>query len=397
MKRDLVKVFIGENLSKVILLIVNVLLISMMTVSEYAKFTLLFSVTMLGSQLACAAIERLYIVDYVEFAPYAKSALFASLAICLVGVLIYIYASVTLIESMVVCGAMIATSLQQFRRIKYQQRQYFGFYAASDLIKSSIWFLGVVSVFYIWGQLTAIIALSVLIIASSVSLISMPRVPVDDFMAPKYNCAKVLRVLTNNLDVYVYTLLAAILPYMAVLLANQTENENLIATYGAAMRFQAITASIIQVFNVVFLPKISTAVAIGQGAVFLRSSLKKMPIMSVVLLMVIIFVSYLIPYVDGGKYPDAVFVYIVLSGCSWMSLISVSSINYLLANHAYRLILVAMVSGLMTLVISSSIFEMYSPKFGIAYASLLGYMVVSSFLLFCALRSSVQSDSQRAN
>ncbi|MGS7251613.1 lipopolysaccharide biosynthesis protein [Pseudomonas anuradhapurensis] len=398
MKRDLIKVFIGENLSKAILLAVNLLLISMMSVSEYAQFTLLFSLTMLGTQLACAATERLYIVDHENFAPFARQALFGSLSLCLVAVLVYLHGMVSLLENAIVCGAMLILSLQQFRRITYQQRQYFGFYVVADLLKSTIWLVSVVTLFYIVGQLTAAVALTLLVFASIAGLLCMPKVPPEDLAIRQYRLRDLFSAIAGNFEVYSYTLLAAVLPYMAVLLVSQSENDVLVATYGAAMRFQAVTASVIQVLNVVILPKISTAVSSGQGPKFLKSSHKKIPIMSAIIFLVTLIVSLAMPYVDGGKYPDAPHIFIVLSGCSWMSLISVASVNYLLARHAYRQILIAMIAGLLVIVISSIFLQLYFQKYGIAYAALSGYVVIASFIFVAAKRKSILdvSAEQRA-
>lgn len=398
MKRDLIKVFIGENLSKATLLAVNLLLISMMSVPEYARFTLLFSVTMLGSQLACAATERLYIVDYENFAPFARQALFASLSLCIVAVLVYLHGAVSLLESAIVSGAMFILSLQQFRRITYQQRQYFGFYVVADLLKSSIWLVGVIALFHIGGQLTAAAALTLLVFASIAGLLCMPKVPREGVTIQKYRLRELFLAIGGNFEVYSYTLLAAVLPYMAVLLVSQSENDALVATYGAAMRFQAVTASVIQVLNVVILPKISTAVSSGQGSNFLRSSHKKIPIMSAAIFIVTLIVSLTMPYVDGGKYPDAPYVFVLLSGCSWMSLISVSSVNYLLARHAYRQILIAMIAGLLVILISSIFLQLYSREYGVAYSALLGYVIIASFILVAARRKSIldMSAGQRA-
>lgn len=398
MKRDLIKVFIGENLSKAILLTVNLLLISMMSVPEYARFTLLFSLTMLGAQLACAATERLYIVDYENFAPFARQALFASLSLCLIVVLVYLHGVVSLLEGAIVCSAMLILSLQQFRRITYQQRQYFGFYVVADLLKSSIWLVGVMALFYIGDGLTAAVALALLVFASIAGLLCMPKVPGGDLVVRQYRLRDVFLVIAGNFEVYSYTLLAAVLPYMAVLLVSQSENDALVATYGAAMRFQAVTASVIQVLNVVILPKISIAVSSGQGPQFLKLSYKRIPIMSAVIFLVTLIVSLMMPYVDGGKYPDAPYVFMVLSGCSWMSLISVTSVNYLLARHAYRQILIAMIAGLVVIVLSNAFLQLFFQQYGVAYAAFSGYVVIASFILVAARRRSILdvSAEQRA-
>jgi hypothetical protein len=106
--------------------------------------------------------------------------------------------------------------------------------------------------------------------------------------------------------------------------------------------------------------------------------------MTIAAVAITVLVAYAIPYVDKGKYPDAPAVFMFFAGCSWLSLISVASINYLLAMQVYRPILITMALGLLLTLISYFVFSMYFPVLGIAMSSLAGYIVINGMLIWCA-------------
>lgn len=390
MKKQLLKVFFGENLSKGLLLLVSLILINGMSVTAYAQFTKLFTLIMLGSQLACAAVERLYIADHENFRPYAARALWGCMAVCVVAVLGYLWDEITVLERMSVVGGLVFLSLFQYRRIIYQQSQSFSHYLLADILRNSCWLVAVVWFYFAHLEISALLATLLLSGATVVGLCVMPRVePSQQHVNDKPSFMEVLSVMCKNADVYVYTLVAAVLPYMAVLMASHTSDSTLTATYGAAMRYQAIIATCIQVMNVVYLPKISEYVSRGESEQFLRSSLRAIPVLSVFVILVVIAIVLVIPYIDKGRYPDAPLVFSVLAGCSWMSMLAVSSVNYLLATKVYRPILVAMMLGLFAIVVGNFYLQGVFPVLGVALASLFGYMVINLFIIMKARKLSL--------
>lgn len=396
MKRELIKVFIGENFSKSLLLIVNLVLISGMSVSQYAQFTLLFSLVLLGSQLVCAATERLYIADYDNFRVYSKQALIGCMGICLIIFIIYLDGISTISEKVTVCIALVILSLYQFRRITYQQRQNYSLYLIADIFKNGGWLISILVLFYLNVEASAEIAILLLVVSAMIGFVFVPKIAhpiIEGGKAPSYQ--DVFRVVLKNSDVYIYTLIGAVLPYIPVLMAARTGQDSIIATYGSAMRYQAIVASFTQVLNVVYLPKLAAQVKNGQALGFLEASYRSIPKMSAGFLLVTVAVFIAIPYVDEGRYPNAPAIFALLAGCSWLSLIAVSSINYLLAKHVYRPILLIMIFGCCLIIIANIILKIYFPVVGIALASLFGYAVINGLLIAKARK--IASGEMRSN
>lgn len=390
MKKDLMKVFVGENLSKGLLLLVSLFLIHGMAVGAYAQFTKLFTLIMLGSQLACAAIERLYIADHENFKVYARQALLAAVGICVFFVLLYLWDITAVFERFAVVGCLIALSLFQYRRITYQQSQRFSHYLLADLLRNSCWFVAVICLYFMYGEMSALCAVLLLLGATILGLCVMPKGSCSSqAVSVKPSAREVLSVVYKNVDVYLYTLVAAVLPYMAVLVAGHSGDSTVTATYGAAMRYQAIIATSIQVMNVVYLPKITADVGCGAGEKFLWSSFRTIPLLSVAVLFVVGAIVLVMPYIDKGRYPDAPLVFSILAGCSWLSMLAVSSVNYLLANKVYRPILVAMVLGMAVIVLFNALFQNLIPVMGIALSSLLGYAVINVLMIMMARKFSL--------
>lgn len=381
MKLEIIKVFIGEVASKGILLVASLMLINLMSIEGYSKFTIIMTLLMLGSQLVCAAVERLYIASHEEFSKHAWCLVLLCIIIFSSIIVFYLWRKASPAEIVLTCLGVFLLSVHQFGRIKFQQKQNFLLYIISDLMKNAGWliFLGLAVLFK--SEITPILAVSLLLVSAAISLIIL--FPAQKGLLRSQSIPSIILVLKQYGSVYIYTGVAAMMPYLPIIIANNHEQEELVATYGAAMRYQAIVAMLVQVFNSVYLPKLA---ARGRSLAYsyLRETLGLIALIFFVGLLGVAIIFFAIPYIDGGKYPDSQGIFLVFSMCTLSSMVSVTSINYLLINSQYRVILLIMLFGFCSTIVCSEFLSPYFPIYGIALSSLFGFLIINSLVSYQA-------------
>lgn len=388
MRGKVILVLSGDALSKVLLLLVNILLIRVLTVPDYAKFTLIFSVLMLGYQLVCAAIERLYIADFEAFSPHATRLLAVSVMFFGGVLMLYLYSSTTGADLLLFLLGLTILSAYQFERIKFQQQQRFRQFSGVELIKNGGWFFLVLGWGAYSGGATPLSALGSLFVAAGVGLIYMRLVAGRSLPSSKKSGPEnsLLTMLRKSSDVFLYTLLAALMPYLPVFMVNLSGQNDTLATYGAAMRYQGIMGMLVYALNSVYLPTISQASSCDEARSFAFRFYRTLPIAGLTVCMAIIGFSICIPYIDGGRYPMTPYVFVVLAACGFLSLTSIPAVNQLLAQRHYRQILIAISSGIAVNWIAFVVLKGVFPMLGAALASLAGYAVANSIIVYFGFR-----------
>jgi O-antigen/teichoic acid export membrane protein len=201
-------------------------------------------------------------------------------------------------------------------------------------------------------------------------------------------------VIVGSKEVFVYSLLAAVIPFLPILFANHERNVELLATYGAAMRYQAVLGFFVYALNTVCLPVLASAGRREDMILQVRRFYRAIPLVIVAGAMAIGAVILIIPLIDGGKYPKLPLVFLILSGCSLLSLVAVPLINLLLVERQYKQILLCMVLGFIVNLVSYALMRGRLGGYEIATASLLGYVVVNA-LVMCLGRDRYRRESHR--
>lgn len=388
MRNRVILVLSGDALSKVLLLSVNVLLIRALSVSAYASFTLLFTVLMLGYQLACAAIERLYIADFERFSPLAARILVVSVA-GWAGILsLYLYWAAPDPDFVLFFSGLAILSAYQFERIKLQQQQLFRQFSAVEVIKNGGWCLFVIGGIYLGGVSTRM-ALGGLIAAAGLGVVYMRLIASRDrkLSGSTGDTASLVPMIRESGDVFLYTLLAAVMPYLPVFLVNLDAQEDTLATYGAAMRYQGIMGMVVYALNAVYLPTVAKASSAEEAKKLALKFYRALPVAALLAVMAIVGVAICIPIIDGGRYPMTPYVFSALAICGFFSLVAIPAVNHLLSKRRYRQILISITSGIVaTCLVFLAIKELFA-TLGAALASLAGYAVANAMLTFYGLCS----------
>jgi len=377
------RVFFGDGLAKSCLFIANILLVRELDVSEYSVFAVLSSAIFLGYQLACSPIERLYIADHQRYRYFAKPMLIVSSILAALFSYFVMVKLHDLISFFVILIGVILLALYQFLRISLQQRQWFFWFSATELLKNALWLISLIIFLYIFFEdaYSGTTSISLLILASIVSLLLIS--PFVSIKAERRQCgvfsfSEMWRLLNEGKFVFGYSLVAAIHPYIPFMLVAQFSDDQTIGSYGAAMRYIGIVSMMGAALNVVFLPhmaKMQSTPDLLSG--FVVGFVKKFSLFAPVLLTFALLVSWLVSFVDEGKYPSLPYVFMAFSFLQLVSIFSAPFINLLLINRRSLMAFLIMTAGvlmsLVTVFLLRNVFPGFSPVIGTCF----GYIVIA--------------------
>lgn len=144
-------------------------------------------------------------------------------------------------------------------------------------------------------------------------------------------------------------------PYFAFLYISVRGSEIEISSLGAAMRYQALFSMLVMSVNLVVISRINDPGS--NRAEELKNIWKGVGVLTVLSVLFVAFVWFLIPWVDGGKYPDSRDYFLLLSLTSIVSLIGVPVVNFLVSLRRYKEMFYSLSIALMVSFISFYVFD----------------------------------------
>lgn len=384
--------FIVDGISKAFLALASLLLIKYLSVSDFAEFSIVFTVSMMAYQIISGVVERLYISDYNNYKGEGGG---SSLALmCIVGATIstYIYFYVDLYYAVLTFALIIICTKYQMQRIKKQKEEKFFTYAFVDMLRNLVWlvllylkFEVFVDLIYVDNGEYALGTFALLAIVSNLLLHFVSnrirlKVHSESAHFSRFICS--VKYFMSRKDIVAYSILGGVIPYYPFIIATLMRDESLIATYGAAMRYQAIFSMAILAVNTVVIARFcNNKEIINQHS---ANFYKILPIVMLFLAIAIFVIYWTIPYVDGGKYPNLQDAFVVLSICSAVSLVSTVAVNKLLAFNNYNAMLKSVFSGFVVMVIITPIFTYMNNEIGPLLSVLTGYSLITLLLIIKA-------------
>lgn len=377
--------FIVDGLSKVFLALASLLLIKYLSVNDFAEFSIVFTVSMMAYQIVGGVVERLYISDYNNFNGEGGGSSFPLMGAIGVAVSTYIYSSVGLYYAVFAFVLVIIFTKYQVQRIKKQKEERFFTYATVDMLKNLFWLLLIylkveVAVDFIRmdNVLYALSTFALLAIASNLLLSFFSNEVSLDVCSASSKISKVVRsakYFLSRKDVVAYSIIGGIIPYYPFIVATLIHDKSLIATYGAAMRYQAIFSMAIMAVNTVVIARFCN----NKKIINEHSSIfyKILPFLMLFLGAAISVIYCIIPYIDGGKYPSLQIAFVILSMCSAVSLMSTVAVNKLLAFNNYSVMLKSVFLGFVLMIVVTPVFTFVDNEIGPLLSVLAGYSLIT--------------------
>ncbi|MCQ4271899.1 hypothetical protein NA655_12805 [Pseudomonas kuykendallii] len=383
MLKRIVAVFLGDGFSKAINISVSLYLISFLAIDQYAYFTVVFTSIMMGYQVACGLIERLYIADHSNFIVNAQQ---KRLLIALpIGSVLFVYA-VTVLEYKAGFYFLAGYSVFicfQMSRIEAQKNEEFKRFIGMDILKNCIW-ASLTAVLVLVGAQLADYFLIVLIFSTWVIVLCANHSPRSvAIKRSESNLGEVagsINYLVMRADIVLYSVLAGCMPYIALVLVSFMGSASNVAVYGVAMRYQALFSMAVYAINVVLLPRMASG-GTEEVRYIISAFYKKLPYALLASIIAVAIVWYVMPFLGAEKYSGARLTFLLFAGCSLCSLISAPASTFLLALGQYRSMLKSICLGLLTIIMTLPVMLFFSKLYGVAWACAFGYLCSAGALI----------------
>jgi O-antigen/teichoic acid export membrane protein len=385
----LLRVAAGDMASKALLVGINLYLIHRLDVGNYAEFTLLLNAMFLAYQLACAPLERLYIGQHERFGHHLGSMHKMLAGAAAVGVLAWLGSRIDLPAAAIVLAGVVVLSTYQVLRIRLQQQEHFAWFSLAEVLKNGLWLPLLLAALALPGSREGAMAVAALVLASLLAMLSLRRfahasLPASKNFGGSTSPQDFLRVLLATRHVVAYSLIAAVIPYMPIVLASH-EGPLATATYGAALRYQAILGMAVYALNTVLLPSMAAASRTSGSATAVMSRVFRWaPLAVVAFAAVAALIWVALPWIDGGRYPQLGTVFLILALPPALSLASTPFVNLLLIQGRTAAVMVCMATALAMNLLSFKVLEAYAAGLAPAWASVVAYLVVAVGVAFFA-------------
>lgn len=385
--RHILNIAAGDLVSKVLLVAINIYLIRYLAVDQYSHFTVLLNAVFLGYQLACGPIERLYIAEYDRYKLHLTTLRLILSGCSAAACIFWLWKTLLWTDAILIFVGVFLLSAYQVLRIRLQQNLNFTLFSLAEIFKNALW-LGLLILFLValpfdtgTSSLLSLLV-STLISLSLIRVIARRKLPILERPVTE---TKISHVLWDTRYVIAYSLIGSLVPYLPVMIATTIGNNEVTATYGAAMRYLAILGMAVFAFNTVLLPQMAAQGKDTKERNALMLLLKRFVPLAILLFTIVVFaIWFAMPYVDKGKYPLLRAVFLIMALTPALSLLSAPYVNILLLDGRARIVLVCFFTGLLVNIIGYLFLSIYGNFLAPAWSSLLAYLTITISIILCA-------------
>ena len=380
MKSVVFRVFFIDGFSKFFMAASSLLLIKYLSVDEYSIFIAVYTCTLLAYQSICSVIERLYIAEHARYTPFQVSVKYLLLIVGCGGFSLYVFFNQGISEGLMFLLLVFICVNYQAERIKLQKSEKYSRFMLVEFFRNLSWFVLVVVAVLFARENAGYISLMGYALSTGVMVFLVKKISksanggASYYYFPQKDIVSAAKYLGGKIDILSYSMITAIFPYLAFLMIGVLGDEVLIATYGAAMRYQAIFSMAVYAANTVLIAKMANNV--GQERQILSDFKKVLPWLLLVAVLASILVWWLIPIIDNGKYPGTQISFVIMVFCSLCALLATPYINILLANNLYTRMLFSLVAGLIAFAMLLPVLYTQSRYYGILFALASAYFVI---------------------
>ena len=361
--RAIAQVFFSDVLSKVIVGLTTIILIRRMTHTEFASYTVAFAVVALITQMIAGSFNRMYILmdERIDRTITVETYIAAQLWTCFGMVFITLPFGLLLtglyVPSLIL---LVGFLLSEFAKTYYQEKCNFVRLSMVELARSGLFLASLCTIdLLLEEQLTAertalLQGMIMIIITLTVFAGRIRLKKLIDYR----NAPRLLRMILTGEHKYItgYFVLVAVLSNLTVLLLRMQDDDYQLALFASAFRYFSMMSLCLSAVHVVMLPAIRQTIDKNEiQRLFIRHR-KMLPWFIVWVFLAALGSGWIIPLIDGGKYPESVGVFQVLAASLVFSFAFSPYINLLLIIRHYKFIFWLMVVGVsVTAIISTAL------------------------------------------
>lgn len=371
--RPFIQVLAFDVLAKLALAAVTIALIRFMPVGEYALLTLAVSAAGLAAQVISAGINRIYIIGYDRYALAGK--LEALLAMQVFGV-----AAVALVAAPL-AGAFnglypaatalaCAMAISEFSKTYYQRELRFAPYSGIEVGRTTAQGIAVAGLLFLYGDTLSAKAVvwaqsAALAIAFGAALSPVLR---WRRLADVSSVRELLRDISSGPYVllFAYFSVIAIFSQVDVMIVRWLGDDQVLASYGAALRYYGLLSLALGAAHAVLLPAIQQARSPREIDRLYAQHFRLVLAFAPVVALVGAAAGWVMPWVDQGRYPESVAAFRVLALSAVVSFAFSPHVNMLLKLERFRFLVVLVT---LALGVNVAMLLLLVPRYGAVGAS----------------------------
>lgn len=391
--RSIAQVLIFDFGSKALIGFAGMLLIRFMPEGQFALLTFSAALIAIATQFFSASFNRIYLIGVKEPAEVSAGAfLMMEFAVLVLGALggLPLQRFTRGLYPFVVAG-VVTGCIADLVRTLYQRDLRFLHLSVFELAKSAL-FAATVTLLGVWrdGHLEA----SVVLAAQALVMLGVSVWPLMRRIGrrrPTWSAAvSLFRLSFGNPYVYLfgYFLLLAIFLQIDVIMLSVMAHPRDVAVYGAAFRYYSTFLLALNSAHVVLLPLLQSAAADAEVERIFMVHWRALGLFAVIGVAAEWAAGWVIPIIDGGKYPESVTVFRVLVVSAVISFALSPYANLFFVREEFRFLFVLLSGALpLSLALNFLLIPSYG-AFGAAVATLisLGTVNLSIFMRSRRLR-----------
>jgi O-antigen/teichoic acid export membrane protein len=333
-------------LSKGLLALVTLLTIRFMREVEYARFTFALSLVTGAAQVLGGSFNRVYIAGYKHLrleqtAPvFLRIQVLSTLATAIIF-LPLLYWLGGLYGLVIVLVA--AYCLSDYTQTCFQQELKFLGYASIELGRSAVLLLALMGMVALVGHELKAWQLLTLqtVILTGVFAVAGCRPAVGRSCTRAEIGALAASLLKGRYAfLFGYFIVLAVFSQVDVWVVRAMESELALATYGCGLRYYSLCLMLLAAVHVVLLPQLQGVKKIAEMDAILAKHQVTLAVFAPLVILGACLSGWIIPWIDQGRYPEAVLVFRILAVSSIVSFAFSPHVNILFRFERYQFLFV---------------------------------------------------------
>ena len=395
--RRFFQVFAVDVVARLLLGLVSLALIRFFEPSQYARYTLAVALATAVAQTLAAGFGRIFIVGHGPLNLAGHEGAYLGLQLLLLAVVACVtwpfasaFASVD--GAVLVLALGIVTS--EFAKTVFQQRLQFPRYSTVEIVRAVLQAAAVAGLLAVYRHATSTRAVVIvqggaLLVACGLALArEMDWRGLVDTRRIAHLAAAILS--GRYALLLAYFAVVAVFSQVDVVMLKLVGSEAALASYGAALRYYALLSLALGSVHAVLVPTIQRGQDRGELEALYEQHFRLLALFVPAVAAGAWAARWVLPFVDGGRYPDSVPAFQILAASSVISFAFSPHANVLFALQRFRFLLSVVV---VALVLAVALHAWLIPRYGAAGAAMVTLLTagVANGALYAAARRAHRS------
>jgi len=332
-----------DLVGKAMLAVVGGLLIRFMSQADYASYSVAYALVLVFVQICSGCLSRVYVVGFERFKLQNDPGILARLqfALLLVGIPVLAFLLGFQKPLAWLCAAAMALGCAtELTKSRFQQQMRFWKFSSVEFARAAAVCLGVGGLVWFSGfHPTAVGVLTIQLVSFAIifALHGMPRLSLLSSTAWTATATFARKLWSSSYRyLFVYFLILALLNQIDLLVLRYAGSEHQLATYAAAYRYYNVLLLALTAANAVLLPASQRANTWEQTVALRRQHRAALLLFIPVVAIAIFAAGFVMPAVDGGRYPESPAVFRVLAVSSLLSFAMSPALNIVFRYEDFR-------------------------------------------------------------